>query len=375
MAYSEGGMLRWRRLLPAPHALQSALAEAYLFEGELGGGEAVTAYLARDLGRGGQVVVKMVHAKHAASLGTDRFLREIQLSARLRHPGIIPMLDSGTVGTAAGPLFWYVLGYVEAETLRHRLDGEHQMGLERALALAREAADALDFAHRQGAAHGDIKPEHILVSQGRAVIADFAAARLGIASGTPEYMSPERLAGGAPDAAGDIYALGCVLYEMLAGRAPFSGGGQAREVPAVSQVRPTVPPAVEAAITRALDPAPHERFATAADFAAELPSGPAPVEPRRHGVPLSVLLVGTGLVIAAIAILISRCSGFHPESGAPPLGQTLQSACSADQSPLVRAPCTVALRPAAASASPARYSVSSTGRDSSSRAAFAPTPP
>lgn len=318
----------------------------------------------------------MLHPEHAASLGTERFLRELQLTARLRHPGIIPILDSGTVTTGQGPLFWYTLAYVEGETLRHRLGWEQQMGLEKALALVHEAADALESAHRHGAAHGDIKPENILVRQGHAVIADFAAARLGVASGTPEYLSPERAAGGAPDAAGDTYALGCVLYEMLAGRPPFTGAapGQARQVTSLSRLRPTVPPEVEAAIARAIAAAPNERFASTADFAAALP-GPAPVTPKPRTVPTAVLLGGAGLLIAAISILISRCSGFHPEFDALPFSHPIPSTCSADHSPLVSAPCTVALRPPPANASPARYRVSSTGPDRSSRAAFAPTPP
>src|SRR6266571_1181341 len=206
--------------------LQVALAERYSIERELGHGGMATVYLAEDLKHRRLVALKVLSPDLAASLGTDRFLREIDIAARLTHPHILPLHDSGE----AGGLLYYVMPYVEGESLRGRLDRERQLPLEDALQITREVADALNYAHGHDLVHRDIKPENILLQAGHAVVSDFGIARAitaaaggnltetGIALGTPGYMSPEQGAASARvDERSDIYSLGCVLYEMLAG--------------------------------------------------------------------------------------------------------------------------------------------------------------
>src|SRR5712691_9101040 len=212
--------------------LQAALADRYALERELGRGGMATVYLARDLRHGRPVAIKVLRPEIAATLGPERFLREIDTAARLTHPHILPLHDSGE---AAGFLF-YVMPYVEGESLRDRLSREKQLPLGDALQIAREVADALSYAHSHDVVHRDIKPENILFEAGHAVVTDFGIARAitaaggetltgtGIAVGTPAYMSPEQLAGGEHvDGRTDVYSLGCVLYEMLAGEPPFTG--------------------------------------------------------------------------------------------------------------------------------------------------------
>src|SRR5213083_1403762 len=212
--------------------LKAALAARYALERELGRGGMATVYLARDLRHGRLVAIKVLRPEIAAALGPERFLREIQTAARLTHPHILPLHDSGE---AAGSLF-YVMPYIEGESLRDRLEREGQLPLEEALRISREVAAALSYAHSHDVVHRDIKPENILLSGGEAVVADFGIARAitaaargkltetGIAIGTPGYMSPEQGAASARvDERSDIYSLACVLYEMLAGEPPFTG--------------------------------------------------------------------------------------------------------------------------------------------------------
>jgi eukaryotic-like serine/threonine-protein kinase len=268
--------------------LRDALRDRYLLERELGRGGMATVYLARDVKHDRSVALKVLHPELAAALGSERFLREIGLTARLDHPHILPVFDSGE----ARGLLWYTMPYVEGESLRHRLIREVQLSIEAALTIAREVADALDYAHRHGVVHRDIKPENILLSEGHARVGDFGVARAveaagggkltetGLAVGTPAYMSPEQASAGPADARSDVYALGCVVYEMLAGEPPYTGPtAQAviakrlsEPVPHLGTVR-AVPPAVEAAVTRALAKAPADRFATAGEFAAALRAG------------------------------------------------------------------------------------------------------
>ena len=238
--------------------VRSALAGRYGVERELGRGGMAVVFLARDLKHDRLVAVKVLRPEVSTTLGPGRFLREITLAARLAHPHIVPLHDSGE---AAG-LLYYVMPYGEGETLRARLERERRLPVADALGMAREVADALDYAHRQGVVHRDIKPENILLEAGHAVVTDFGIARAisvagsrittaGFALGTPEYMSPEQASGdSAVDGRSDQYSLGCVLFEAL--------------------VAPEVPAAVAAAVERALAKAPEDRFATVGAFAAAL---------------------------------------------------------------------------------------------------------
>jgi serine/threonine-protein kinase len=267
-----------------------ALGGGYSVERELGRGGMATVYLARDLRHRRPVAVKVLHPELSAVLGPERFLREIELTASLQHPHILPLFDSG----AAGGLLYYVMPYVEGETLRARLVRQRQLAVPEAVRLAREVADALAYAHGRGVVHRDVKPENILL-QGResphALVADFGIAlavedagrarmtRTGLSLGTPQYMAPEQAAGErAVDARADVYALGAVLYEMLAGEPPFTGP-TARAVVAraltepprpLAAARPSVPPHVEAAVLTALAKLPADRFPSADAFAAAL---------------------------------------------------------------------------------------------------------
>jgi eukaryotic-like serine/threonine-protein kinase len=267
--------------------LQAALADRYRIEHELGRGGMAMVYRAHDLRHDRPVALKVLRPELAAALGPERFLRETKLTARLQHPHILPLFDSGE---ANGQL-WYVMPYVEGESLRTRLARERQLPLEDALRITCNVLAALSYAHSQGVVHRDIKPENILLEGEEAVVADFGVARAadaavddrltetGLALGTPAYMSPEQSAGERVlDGRSDIYAVGCVLYEMLAGEPPFTGPtAQAilskrfsAPIPSVRTVREGVPDRTDKAITRALARVPADRFATAADFARAL---------------------------------------------------------------------------------------------------------
>ncbi|MBA2291774.1 MAG: serine/threonine-protein kinase [Gemmatimonadales bacterium] len=268
--------------------LTTALADRYRIERELGHGGMATVYLAQDLRHHRRVAIKVLRPELAAVIGAERFLVEIRTTANLQHPHILPLFDSGTVdGTV-----YYVMPYVTGESLRDRLDRERQLAIPDAVRIASEVASALDYAHRQGVIHRDIKPENILLHDGRALVADFgialAASRseggsrmteTGMSLGTPHYMSPEQAMGERDlDARTDVYALGCVLYEMLTGEPPFNGASAQAIVAKVMTEKPTAPTAtrdtvpdhVEDAVLTALAKLPVDRFATAADFAAAL---------------------------------------------------------------------------------------------------------
>jgi len=263
--------------------LKTALADRYAIERELGAGGMATVYLAEDLKHHRPVAVKVLRPELAAVVGAERFLREIEVTANLHHPHILPLYDSGE----ADGFLYYVMPYVEGESLRDRLNREKQLPLNDALQFAREVADALSYAHSHDVIHRDIKPENILLEAGHAVIADFGIARAvtaaggekltetGLAVGTPQYMSLEQSAGDANlDGRSDVYSLGCVLYEMLAGEPPYTGPtAQAiiakrmvDAVPSVRRMRETIPRVVDIAITKALAKIPADRFVTAADF-------------------------------------------------------------------------------------------------------------
>ncbi|MGH7612870.1 MAG: serine/threonine-protein kinase [Gemmatimonadales bacterium] len=263
--------------------LQRALDGRYAVERELGRGGMATVYLARDLKHERRVAIKVLHRDVSQAVGSGRFLREIAIVAQLQHPHILGLHESGE----AGGLLYYVMPYVEGESLRDRLDHERQLPIDEAVRIALEVADALGHAHTLGLVHRDIKPDNILLSGGHAIIADFGIAtaltvaagekltQTGTAIGTPQYMSPEQAAGERVDGRCDLYALGCVLYEMLAGGPPFTGPTSqailARHavdpVPSLRTVRGTVSPGLEWVIDKVLAKVPADRFATAAEFA------------------------------------------------------------------------------------------------------------
>ena len=267
--------------------LTSALADHYRIEREIGAGGMATVYLAHDLKHDRDVAIKVLHPDLGAALGAERFLSEIKTTAKLQHPHILPLLDSGD----ADGLLYYVMPLVEGETLRARLERERQLAIDASLRIATEVAGALDYAHRHGVIHRDIKPENILLHDGRAVVADFGIAlavsaasgsrmtQTGLSLGTPQYMSPEQAMGEKQiDARADIYALGAVLYEMLTGEPPFSGATVQAIVAKVltekpmspTAVRDTIPVHVEATLFKALAKLPADRFASAAEFATAL---------------------------------------------------------------------------------------------------------
>ena len=264
--------------------LRSALGERYAIERPAGEGGMATVYLARDLKHERQVAIKVLRPELSVSLGADRFLREIRVAATLQHPNVLALYDSGE----AEGLLYYVMPFVEGESLRDRLNKEQQLPLHDALQITREAAEALQYAHERGIVHRDIKPENILLLGGHALVADFGIARAvseaggekltqtGMAVGTPYYMSPEQSLGSEHvDARSDVYSLGCVLYELLIGQPPFTGPNalaiMARHsmevVPSLQVVRPSVPDDVEDAVLRALEKTPADRFQTMKEFA------------------------------------------------------------------------------------------------------------
>jgi Tol biopolymer transport system component len=295
--------------------LRETLSDRYLFDREIGQGGMATVWLARDLKHDRPVAIKVLRRELAAVLGGERFLREIRLTAQLQHPHILNLLDSGD----AGGLLFYVMPYVEGESLRERLTREGQLPVDEVLGLTRMVASALDYAHQRGVIHRDVKPENILLHQGEPMVADFGVAlaaasagrerltETGLSLGTPAYMSPEQ-ASAEPrlDGRADQYSLACVVYEMLAGEPPYTGPtAQAifakrlsEPVPHVSTLRP-VPAGVEAAITRALARSPADRFATVAEFAGAL-LRPAP---RWHWTRRTAVLAGGAAVLVTMLLL------------------------------------------------------------------------
>lgn len=264
--------------------LGAALGDRYRLERELGAGGMATVYLAEDLRHKRKVAVKVLHPDLSAAIGSERFLQEIELTANLQHPHILPLFDSGE---AAGQLF-YVMPFVEGVTLRTRLERERQLPIDEAVGIAREVADALQHAHERGVIHRDIKPENILLHGGHALVADFGIAlalhaapknrltQTGLSLGTPHYMSPEQAAAESViTPRTDIYSLGCVLYECLAGEPPHVGATAQQLIlkimtePAkpVQDLRSSVPPHVSAALAQALEKVPADRFTSARAFA------------------------------------------------------------------------------------------------------------
>ncbi len=276
--------------------LQGALQDRYQLKRVLGRGGMATVYLAEDPRHSRHLALKVLRPELAATIGADRFLREIRTIASLTHPHILPLFDSGK----ADGLLFYVMPYVEGETLRHRIKRERQLPLADAIQIAREVADALSFAHGRGIVHRDIKPENILLEAGHAVVADFGIAKaitvaagdeltnLGFAIGTPQYMSPEQAtADPSVDGRSDLYSLGCVVFEMLAGVPPFSNSSPSAlltqkllaTAPRITPVSIGVPESVQIAVARSLRRVPSERYQTMLEFADALTVDPE-IAPR-----------------------------------------------------------------------------------------------
>jgi serine/threonine-protein kinase len=312
--------------------LSAALADRYRLERELGAGGMATVYLGYDLRHDRRVAIKVLRPELAAVIGAERFLSEIKTTANLQHPHILPLFDSGV----ADSFLYYVMPYVEGESLRDRLAREHQLPVADAVRLATEIAGALDYAHRRGVIHRDIKPENVMLHDGQALVADFGIAlamantagtrmtETGMSLGTPNYMSPEQ-AMGQREITGrsDVYALGAITYEMLVGEPPFTGPtAQAiiarvmtEEPRGLTGQRKSIPPGVEAAVFTALEKLPADRFATAADFAAAL-AAPASAGPTVRGpsaqpsvVPSSRLPV-VAATLALLALLLGALAAW-----------------------------------------------------------------
>jgi serine/threonine-protein kinase len=316
--------------------LNTALDGRYRIERELGEGGMATVYLATDLRHNRNVALKVLKPELAAVVGAERFLAEIETTANLQHPHILPLFDSGE----ADGLLFYVMPYVEGESLRERLERDKQLPADEAAHIAANVAEALDYAHRHAVVHRDIKPANILLQDGKPVVADFGIAlaigvagggrltETGLSLGTPHYMSPEQATGDQSVGAGtDIYALGCVLYEMLVGEPPYTGStaqavlGQivTGEPDSAREHRKSVPAHVDAAIMKALEKVPADRFATAGAFADVL-SGRAPIAHPVSGAKRSTapawpgrFLYAAGLLaVAAVTWIVAR-----NQAGAP----------------------------------------------------------
>ena len=301
-----------------PSSLEQALADRYRIERELGAGGMATVYLAYDTRHDRKVAVKVLRPELAAVIGAERFLAEIKTTANLQHPSILPLFDSSETES----FLYYVMPYVTGESLRGRLAREGQLPLDEVLKISGELAEALDYAHAQGVVHRDIKPENILFQAGHASICDFGIARAiteaggpsltgtGMAIGTPAYMSPEQATGGMVDDRTDIYSLGCVVYEMLAGEPPYTGptvqailSRQLTEpVPPLKRSRQGMPAALDLALRQAMARSPADRFRTATQFAAAIGSGALPTRSRIERRPRWILPAAAGLLlVAAIA--------------------------------------------------------------------------
>ena len=307
--------------------LAAALADRYRIERELGQGGMATVYLAEDLRHRRRVAIKVVHPELSAVIGSERFLKEIELTANLQHPNILPLFDSGS---ANGQLF-YVMPFVEGESLRDRIRREKQLPIEDSLSISKEVASALDYAHRHGVIHRDIKPENILLHDGRAVVADFGIAlamqqanggrmtQTGMSLGTPSYMSPEQAMGDREiGPRSDVYALGAVTYEMLTGEAPFTGPTAQSIVAKVMTEEPasiilrrkTVPSTVEQAVLTALQKLPADRWGSAKEFSDALDGKGTestrlmrPARPVRPGSSSALRALGALCALSALAAM------------------------------------------------------------------------
>src|SRR5262245_44668057 len=331
----------------ATQVLASAFAPQYELQRQLGRGGMATVYLARDVRHGRLVAIKVLHPALAALVGPERFLREIRIAANLQHPHILPVFDSGRAPAAADgqDLLWYAMPFVEGESLRDRLSREGALPLVAALRIAREVAEALDYAHRHDVLHRDIKPENILLEDGQAVVADFGIARpiaagetgltaAGLMVGTPAYVSPEQVSGEAPlDGRSDLYSLGCVLFEMLTGTPLFAGPTPDSVIAQrfvehehlLDRLPPAVPDQVRAVLARLLSHDPAERYASGAEVAAGLSGEPTAPRSRLarwfgpHGRPIAIASIFLLVAVAAlVGVLRARLYRTAPAPGAAP---------------------------------------------------------
>jgi len=321
--------------------LEVALADRYRIERQLGQGGMATVYLADDLKHDRKVAIKVLRPELGAVLGAERFLAEVRITAKLDHPHILTLIDSGE----AGGLLYYVLPYIRGESLRNKLAREQKLGIDETLVIARQIAGALDHAHRQGVIHRDIKPENILLHEGEAMLADFGIAlavkeaggtrltETGLSLGTPQYMSPEQATGDRQlTARSDIYSLAAVCYEMLAGETPVTGpNAQAMIAKLMTErpvslrvVRDTVPEAMDLAIQKALAKVPADRFASAGEFVHALETAKKALPPPRRGLRRRPILVGTA-VAAVVVIGLSLLRPSRTGTDAlPVIGRTSQ---------------------------------------------------
>jgi eukaryotic-like serine/threonine-protein kinase len=330
---------------PLPSRLPPILNDTYQVQREIAHGGMATVYLAKDLRHGREVAIKVLHAELTAVMGPERFRREIEIASRLTHPHILPVYDSGRVGDS----LYYVAPYIEGQSLRQRLIGERQLGIEETVRIATEVASALDYAHRHAVVHRDIKPENILIEDGHAVVADFGIAtalegadreqltQSGMVPGTPAYMSPEQSSGEKTlDGRSDQYALACVVYEMLIGQPPFVGATVqqtvvkhlTQPVPSLLALRSSIPTHLNSAVIRALEKVPADRFSTLSDFAralngtTEIPQRPASLGRRRAWyarTKMGALLASVVLLISLLAFVIARRSSFDARGSSKPV--------------------------------------------------------
>ncbi len=369
---TSGDVLFFDRMSDLLARIKAALADRYPIERELGRGGMATVYLAQDLKHNRRVAIKVLNQELASMLGPGRFLREIELAAKLSHPHILPLYDSGQVDG----LVFYVMPYVEGESLRARLDRDKQLPIGDAVRLAQKIAGALDYAHRHDVVHRDIKPENILLHEGEPLVADFGIAlavseaggeRLtgtGLSIGTPYYMSPEQASGDRQlDARSDIYSLGCVLFEMLAGEPPHTGPNSQAVLARIltesprelTKLRASVPVTLERTVAQSLSRLPVDRYATAAAFAEALSmtdavghqSGPtavrpvpsAPRKPALEARRPAGLARAAPWIVAVVALGLAASSWLRPwlappvqsESGAEVSTEQLQQILAEDQ--------------------------------------------
>ncbi|HVF39309.1 MAG TPA: protein kinase [Gemmatimonadaceae bacterium] len=334
---------------PVVQQLVTSIGDRYRIEREIARGGMATVFLSTDIRHDRQVALKVMHPEVALVLGRERFLREIRLTAKLSHPNILTVHDSGE----AGEHLWYVMPYVEGETLRHHLDKTGRLPIDEAVRLTCEAAEAIGYAHSLGVIHRDLKPENILLSRGHAVVADFGIARAadvarteqitstGVALGTPAYMSPEQALAEDIDARSDVWALGCLLYEMLTGRPPFGKGGREAITRAVTgrpdplrMMRPEVPDDLERIVDTALARDKESRFPNAAELAnalGRLRTGEAaPARQSKKHLPYIAVATGIAAVAATVTLATSTSDRAQRASASAPVTTSATPRLSTD---------------------------------------------